>query len=518
MNEDTRPIRKPDTRTRDMGLVLGPLLAVTVFYLLEDSVGLSYEARRLAAATTLMAVWWVTEAIPLAATALIPIVSFPINGILPIEDVVARYADKLIFLFMGGLLLGAGLERWGAHRRLALMIILIVGTAPKRIVAGVMIAGAILSAFVSNTATAMMMLPIVISIGTLVTSEETDQAKTKRFNVSLLLGLAYGCAIGGIATLTGTPPNGLMAGFLNDNLGIDMTYARWLRLGVPLVVVMLPMSWIYLVYIAMPVKLGDVPGGRSHIRKRLDELGPIKSAELLSILIFAATALMWISHGWLEDAFGLRKIDDSTIAIAGALLMFLVPIDRSLSTRILTWKQAEGIPWGVLLLFGGGLALARAVTHTGLDSWIGQQVANVGNPGDLPLLGGVNTMIVFMSSITSNTATTSTMLPVLSAVGEGMGINPTLLVISAAVAASCAFMLPVATPPNAIVFSSGRISIKQMAAAGFGLNILCVIVVTLMVWGLAPRVLGFDMNGETAIQAETMSLPIESNRAELEQE
>ncbi len=498
MNEDTRNVTRPPSKSHDIGLVLGPLLAIGVYVLLKDAPGLDEPARRLAGLAVLMAAWWVSEAIPLAATALIPIVGFPLLGILPVGDTTVRYGHKLIFLFMGGLMLGKGLERWGAHKRLALIIILVVGTGPRQIIAGVMLASAVLSGFVSNTATAMMMLPIVLSIGVLAAGDDYESVSAKRFNVCLLLALAYGASIGGIATITGTPPNGFLAGFMTQELKIEMTYARWLALGIPLTVVMLPVSWAYLVFLAMPVRIAEIPGGRKYIRERLDALRPMSSAEILSVLIFGLTAFLWITHGWIESWLqegaypNFPTIDDATIAIGGALLMFIVPTDRSRQTRVLSWKHAESIPWGVLILFGGGLALAKGVTNTGLDTWIGQQIASFGNPGEIPLLGGVTALIVFLTEITSNTATTSTMLPVLAAVGDGMGIDPTLLVIGAAVSASCAFMLPVATPPNAIVFASGRISIKQMALAGFGLNIICVIIITLMVWGLAPRLLGLE--------------------------
>ncbi len=511
MNEDVRHILRSFRHTNDLGLVLGPLLAVMVYLLLGGSSGLDEDARRLAAIAVLMAAWWVTETIPLAATALMPIVCFPLLNILPIEQTTARYGHKLIFLFMGGLMLGAGLERWGAHKRLALVIIYLVGTSSRRIVAGIMLSAAILSGFVSNTATAMMLLPIVLSIGELASGPDPDTPTAKRFTVCLLLALAYGASIGGIATLTGTPPNGFLAGYLTQEMGIEMSYARWLGLGLPLSLVMLPVSWAYLIFVAMPVKSGHIPGGRKYIARRLDDLGPMKNAEKLSILIFGLTAMMWIFHGWLETTFGLVKIDDATIAIGGALLMFLTPTDRTMKYRVLSWKHAERIPWGILILFGGGLALAKAVTHTELDAWIGQQIATIGNPGELPLLGGVTTLIVFLTEITSNTATTSTMLPVLAAVGEGMGIDPTLLVIGAAVSASCAFMLPVATPPNAIVFSSGRITIKQMAMAGFGLNLICIVIITLMVWGLAPRLLGLDKPADTpALQGTKVQLSTEN--------
>mgnify|MGYP005840456525 CR=1 FL=1 len=501
MNEDTRGFRLSETLVHDIGLLAGPVLAIGVYLFLGGFPELSEDGRRLAGVATLMAVWWVSEAIPLAATALLPIVCFPVLGIVGITDTGARYGHPLIFLFMGGLMLGKGLERWGAHRRLALYIILLVGTSPRRIVAGVMIAAALLSAFVSNTATAMMMLPIVGSIGILAAGEDrkeddgedelpNDPEHTSRFHTCLLLALAYGCSIGGISTIMGTPPNGFMAGFLRQQLDIDMTYARWLGMGVPLTAVLLPVAWAYLVYLAMRVQIRTIPGGKRHIRERLRDLGKMGAGERLAVSIFALVALLWITHGWLTPRLGLPALDDAAIAIFGALLMFAVPVNRERTKRVLDWSHAEQIPWGILILFGGGLALAQGVTDTGFDKWIGQQIAGLGNPGELGMLTGTSALIIFLTEITSNTATTSTMLPVLAAAAESLSISPAKLVIVAAVSASCAFMLPVATPPNAIVFASGRVTIRQMAGVGFGLNLIAIVVISLMVWLGAGPLLG----------------------------
>jgi sodium-dependent dicarboxylate transporter 2/3/5 len=344
--------------------------------------------------------------------------------------------------------------------------------------------GAVLSAFVSNTATAMMMLPIVASIASLTTGSIEDDAggHKARFHTCLLLALAYGCSIGGIATLMGTPPNGFMAGFVEQELGITITYARWLGIGLPITAVMLPLCWAYMVFVALPVRVSKVPGGASQIRAMLRELGPMSRPELSAVLIFALTALLWVTHGWVEDALGLPRVHDASIAIFGALLMFIIPSGKEHPRRIIAWEQAQTIPWGILLLFGGGLALASGVSNTQLDVWIGNQVAGMGNPGDLPLLGGVCTLIVFLTEMTSNTATTSTMLPVFTALAEGLGIAPIKLVLVATLGASCAFMLPVATPPNAIVFASGKVTIKQLAKVGFGLNLIAIVVITLVVW------------------------------------
>jgi len=489
VNEDTRIYIPHKISWSLVGLVAGPLIALGIYYALGSAEGLSEPGRRLAGVASLMALWWVFESIPLAATALLPIVLFPVLGILPVGDTTARYAHKLIFLFMGGLFLGVGLQRWNAHKRLALLIIILVGTSPKRLVGGIMLAAAVLSAFVSNTATAMMMLPIVLAVGSLAVSDDPDHPHARSYTTCLLLSLAYGASIGGIATITGTPPNGFLAAFMVQDMGIEMTYVRWLAFGIPLSAVLLPLAWAYLVFIAAPVRIHAMEGGRALMHERLEALGPIRRPELMSLVVFGWTAAAWIAHPFLEARGLIPKIDDASIAIAGAILLFIIPSGQPDRSRLLSWKHAESIPWGVLLLFGGGLALAAGVTDSGLDTWIGAQISSVGNPGELPLIGGVTSLIVFLTEITSNTATTSTMLPVLAAVGEGLGIDPTLLIIGAAVSASCAFMLPVATPPNAIVFSSGHITIRRMALAGLGLNLIAIVVITLMVWGLARPLL-----------------------------
>jgi sodium-dependent dicarboxylate transporter 2/3/5 len=505
MNEDTHPISQRDEHLRVTGLIVGVVAGVGVYLLLGNAGELSEPGRRLAGVATLMACWWVTEAIPLAATALVPVILFPVLNVLPVKDTTSSYGNPLIFLFMGGLMLGKGLELWGAHKRMALMIISVVGTSPKRVVASVLLCGAVLSAFVSNTATAMMMLPIVGSIAALTTGpiEGDSNGHAARFHTCLLLALAYGCSIGGIATLMGTPPNGFMAGFVDLEMGMTMSYARWMGIGVPITVILLPICWVYMVFIALPVKVREVEGGAEQVKGMLRALGPMSRPEKTAVVVFFLTALLWISHGWLEDKYGIPKVHDASIAIFGAMLMFILPSGEEYPRRIIAWKHAQQIPWGILLLFGGGLALASGVSNTGLDSWIGGQVANLGNPGELPLLGGVCALIVFLTEMTSNTATTSTMLPVFTALAEGLGIAPIKLVLVATIGASCAFMLPVATPPNAIVFASGKVTIGQMAKVGLGLNLIAIVVITLVVWLGSETLLG--LSGSDLGAPETQS-------------
>ncbi len=467
---------------RAVGVWLGPLLAIACYVALGAS-SLDEPARRLAGVVVLMAVWWITEAIPLAATALLPLVLFHPLGIATIRQAAGPFADPVIFLFMGGLMLGKALESWGAHRRLALHVILAVGTGPRQIVAGVMIAAALLSAFVSNTATAVMMLPIVTSIAILAGGADPDGPAERRYSACLLIGLAWACSIGGMATVTGSPPNGILVGFLNER-GDPMSWGGWLRIGLPVTLILLPLAWLILVFVATPVRIGAIEGGRAHMRALLERMGRPARGEKLVMAVFALAALVWVLHGPLTARLNAGRapddrfvgVHDAVIAIGAAAVLFLLPAGAG--RRVLDWKTAERIPWGVLLLFGGGLSLASAFGTTGLDVWLGGVLAGMGSPAPVVVLLCVTGLIVFMTELTSNTATTSTMLPVLAAAADGMGMDARPLVIAAAMSASCAFMLPVATPPNAIVFGSGRVTIRQMAGAGLWMNLVSIGVIT----------------------------------------
>lgn len=480
------------SRVQTIGVWLGPVAALAVYALLSGAT-LDEPARRLAAVVVLMAVWWVTEAIPLAATALIPLVLFHPLGIVPIRQAAAGYADPVIFLFMGGLMLGQALERWGAHRRLALHVILAVGTGPRQLVAGVMIAAALLSAFVSNTATAVMMLPIVSSIALLAGGDEPGSPHARRYSVCLLIGLAWACSIGGLATITGSPPNGILVGFMADQLETQVSWGQWLLIGLPVTLVLLPAAWFVLVFVATPVRIGAIAGGRGHIRTLLERMGRPVRGERVTIAVFALAAAAWILHAPITARLNAGRgagdrlvgLQDASIAIGAALLLFVLPAGRGV--RVMDWKTAEKIPWGVLLLFGGGLSLASAFGATGLDVWLGGLLAGMGSPSPILVVLGVTGLIIFMTELTSNTATTSTMLPVLAAAAEGLGMDAKPLVIAAALSASCAFMLPVATPPNAIVFGSGQVTIRDMVRAGLWMNLISIGVITAYISLIGPR-------------------------------
>lgn len=471
---------------RAAGLVAGPLLGGALL-LIETPEGLSLAGWRVAALGGWIAVWWMTEALPIAVTSLLPLVAFPLLGIASIGDTAAPYAHPLIFLFLGGFLIARGMERWGLHRRLALGVIRRIGVQPRRIIAGFMVSAAVLSMWISNTATAMMMLPIGLSVIALV-----PEAERGNFGIALMLGLAYACSLGGVGTLIGTPTNALLAGFVSDTYaGVDLSFVRWMGIGVPLMVVGLLIVFVVLTRWVFPVRLPMLPGGQAFIEAEWQALGPMQQPEIRVAVVFGLTAALWMTRPWLAQA--VPGLSDTGIALAGALALFALPSGLRRGERVLDWAFARHLPWGVLLLFGGGLSLAAAIRDTGLAAWIGQGLGMLAAwPVWLLLLLTV-ALIVWLTELTSNTATAAAFLPVLCALAVGIGQHPLLLVVPATIAASCAFMLPVATPPNAIVYGSGYVTITQMARAGLWLNLAFILLVTLLAFLLVPPLLGVEL-------------------------
>jgi sodium-dependent dicarboxylate transporter 2/3/5 len=469
------------TRRQQIGLWLGPLLFVGML-LLPTPPGMEPAARKMAAVALLMATWWMCESIPIPATSLLPIALFPLLGIMKTQAATAPYANHLIFLFMGGFIIALAMQRWNLHRRIAMQIVKAVGFSPGRLIFGFMVATGALSAFVSNTATTVMMMPIGLAIIAHVIEEGRKEGLDKEidfspekfaFGLNLMLGIAYAASIGGLATLIGTPPNTVLAGYLQKTYGYEITFVRWMLVGVPLTAVLLPLCWFWLTRIANPMTLKKVPGGRALIADELQRMGAMGAGERWTAVVFALTALGWIFRAQLGFLFpdpGL--VTDATIAMAGALLLFLIPVDLKRNEFVMNWHWASKMPWGVLILFGGGLTMASGFQATKLADWIGSQVSLLDQAPVLVLIIAVTTLIIFLTELTSNTATAAMVMPILSAVAVGLGQSPLLLVVPAAIAASCAFMLPVATPPNAIVFGSGYVTIPQMVRSGFGLNII----------------------------------------------
>ena len=486
-----------------VGLWLGPLFAVLVYLALPSAEApgideLDASGRIVAALAVWMAIWWLTEALPLPATALMPIVVLPLAEVSAIKDVAIPYANPLIFLFLGGFIIGLAIQRFGLHQRMALRILLVVGASPRRLIAGFMLASALLSMWISNTATAIMMLPIGASVLALLKEKAPADAgsgttcaqrDSDPFATALVLGIAYACSIGGIGTLIGTPPNLVLAAFVREQYGVDLTMAQWMAVGLPLVVILLPLTWFYLTRIAFDVSDRPLPCSRDLIRSELDAMGPMSRAERVVLVIFSATALGWIFRPQIAAWTGLAGLSDATIAMLGALLLFVIPVGGSPRVAAMDWDTAKQLPWGILILFGGGLSLAGAIAATGVDHFIGSSFAQLAGIAPWLLLLTITAAVILLTEITSNTAVATTLMPVLAATALATGAPPGMLLTVTALAASCAFMLPVATPPNAVVFSSGYVSVGQMARAGLGLNVLAVVVITLLVYFGEPLVI-----------------------------
>lgn len=473
-----------------VGVILGPLIAA-VMMLNDTPADLSEVGWTTAAIGVLMAVWWATEAVPIAVTALLPLVVFPLLGIASIQDTASPYANKVIFLFLGGFIVAFAMQRWNLHRRIALNVLQVVGGNGRSLVGGFMLSSAVISMWVMNTSTTMMLLPIAVSIITVIHKSVggLDEKARDDFQYALLLGVAYGATIGGMATLVGTAPNAMFAAFMQENYETQIDFASWMMVGLPLAAAMLPLAWLALTRLVFKVDFTTSAEGIAELRRMKDEMGRIKVAEVRVAIVFAIMATAWVTRPLLTQLPGLAALDDSGIALAGAIALFLVPSGDKSDPLLLRWKYAEQLPWSVLILFGGGLTLAGAVNRSGLAEWLGGNLQAVGEWPLIAIVMAAATMIIFLTELTSNIATTATFLPVVGAVAFESGIDPILLTVPVTFAASCAFMLPVATPPNAIVFGSGLLTIPKMARAGLALNIVGIFIVTVVAMTLAPRFL-----------------------------
>ncbi|MFV0574616.1 MAG: SLC13 family permease [Vibrio sp.] len=473
--------------SRYWGLILGPLVLILTLILPAPFEGLSDPAWRMIGLATFMAIWWVTEAAPIPVTSFLPIILAPLLGTASIKAATAPYANPLIFLFLGGFMLSIAMEKWNLHKRVALIAMLAVGNKPGHQVGGLMLVTAFLSMWMSNTATAVMMLPIGMSIIGMVCGE--DRSRNPQFASALLLGIAYAASIGGLATLIGTPPNALLAAYLSSTYQIHIGFGQWMIVGLPLTIVMLGLTWLWLTKFSY--KLPDTQEGdaRAVLKSQLHELGSLSKGEKWVAILFVGAALCWIFRPLLAKWTGL-PIDDTGIAIAAALLLFVIPVDIKKQEFVLDWESTKGLPWGVLLLFGGGLSLAAQIQSSGLADFIGDSLGATSGMSVLTVMVIVTAAIIFLTEVTSNTATAAGFLPLLGPIAVAMGAHPAMLAIPAALAASCAFMMPVATPPNSIVFASGQLKIKEMIAAGFALNVAGIIIITAISYTLAAWVFG----------------------------
>ena len=474
--------------TARIGLVMGPLLFLfTRFYFHPE--GLSDGANAMLASTIWIACWWITEALPIAITALLPIILFPLTGALSLTATTAQYGHKYIFLYVGGFIIAIAIEKWGLHRRIALRVIDIIGSSVTKIILGFMVATAFMSMWISNTATAVMMLPIGMAIiSQLRDNPATIQDENLIFGKALMTSIAYSASIGGMATLIGTPPNLVLAGVVSETYGIEISFSKWFGFGLPISVILLFICWKYLTTIAFKFEQKSFPGGKMEIRRLLKELGSIKREEVLVLVVFVATALLWITRSLLQK--WIPALDDTIIAMAAGLLLFMIPA-RERGKKLMTWDEAVKLPWGIILLFGGGMALAQGFTDSGLAVWIGNQMTSLKGLSIFILILILIAAVNFLTEITSNLATTAMLLPILAPMALSIDVHPYILLVSATVASSCAFMLPVATPPNAVVFGSGYLRIPDMVRTGIWMNLISILLLSIVVYFLLPYLWDF---------------------------
>lgn len=470
-----------------IGLVIGlALFALTLFLPAPGDMPLA--AWRVAGVAMLMASWWISEAVPLPATAMLPLVLFPLLGVTPLRQAAIPYADPIIFLFLGGFILSAAMLRWSLHKRIGLKTIAWIGTTPRLLIGGFLCATAFISMWVSNSATAMMMLPVAISVVTLFEgTRRADETSFRNLGVALLLAVAYGASIGGLGTLIGTPPNALLAAYMAREHGVEISFVSWMMLGVPVAIVLLGATWIVLCR-RFPVSLSGHANAALAIEKEILNLGAMSPAEIRVAIVFVLTAAAWVTSPLLSPY--IPGLNDTLIALAAALALFLIPSGMPGKGRILVWEDLRELPWGVLLLFGGGLSLADSMSSSGLANWLGDAMGLLRDFPVLLIVVAATVFMIFFTELTSNTAATATFVPIGAAVAIGIGLDPLALTIPLALAASCGFMLPVGTPPNAIVFATGRVTAGQMAATGFWLNIIGGLLIIAVCHMLAPLVLG----------------------------
>ena len=498
-----------------IGLFGGPIAGLLCYFLLpvrystgaDQWVDFTHAGRATLGLMAWMAGWWLTEAVDIEATALLPIVTFPLLGIAPLSKVLPPYAADVIFLFMGGFIIGLAIERWGLDRRIAFFTLRLVGARPGAIVGGFMAVTAFLSMWVSNTACAAMMVPIALSVVDLVLRSRTgaglkesggipqDLIPERNFATGLLLCVAYAASIGGIATIIGSPPNGIAVRYIRQTFEQDVSFFDWLLVGGPFTLIFLPIAWLLVTRVLFRADLGEIEGGRRHFDEEYRKLGPLSRGEKIVLAVFSATAFLWITSPLLKGIViagvkPLAGLSDAGIAMLAALALFLLPVDRATGTRAMNWATAAKLPWGVLMLFGGGLTLATAIEANGVSKFLGNLSRDLAGLHPLLVLLVITTMTVFLSELTSNTAQVATMVPVLSAMAPAIGMNPYVLIVACTLGASSAYMMPVGTPPNAIVFGTGLVPLPQMMKAGFWLNLAGILVITALVALFSATLLG----------------------------
>ncbi len=475
--------------TKTLFGLLGPTLFLLILFFFNP-IGLSKQANAVLACTAWIAVWWVFEVTNISVTALLPIVLFPLSGALDLKFTTAAYGHKYIFLYMGGFILAIAIEKWNLHKRISLSIIKIIGTGISKIILGFMLATAFMSMWISNTATSVMMLPIGLAIiSQLKDHPDTEEDENEIFGKALMLAIAYSASIGGMATLVGTPPNLVFAGVVKETFGVEISFAQWMSFGLPISILLLAICWVYLTKFAFKFQVEEFPGGKNEILRQLRSLGKMSYEEKIVLVVFICTASLWIFRSLLQKY--IPQLDDTIIAVMAGLSLFLLPSSKS-KEPILTWKEAVKMPWGIMILFGGGMALATAFQQSGLAAWIGEQFNLLEFLPVFLLIFILITCVNFLTEITSNLATTAMLLPILAPIALSIDLHPYVLMVAATVAASCAFMLPVATPPNAVVFGSGYLKISDMIKTGIWLNVISIFILSLFVFFVLSNLWGID--------------------------
>lgn len=485
-----------------IGLIAGPLVALAILFLCDLDAG-NPLVTRTAAVAALMATWWVSEAISIPATALLPVALFPLLGIMPGKSVASAYFNHIIFLFIGGFIMALAMQRWNLHRRIAIRIILIIGSSPRRLLLGFMAATAFLSMWISNTATTMMMVPIALAI-ILKLKEHTPGQVTTRLSAGLLIGIAYSASIGGFATLIGTPPNLAFSKIFQTTFpnAPDITFAGWMPFGLPLSVLFLIIAWLLVSCLFMP-RRGELSADVEIFRSEHRKLGRMSYEEKLVLILFTLLAFLWLFRqpigigsatipGWSTLFPESGFIDDGTVAMAVAMILFVIPARSVPGQRLMNWRTATKLNWGIVILFGGGFALAAGFQQSGLSAWLAQQLKVLGGVPQVVMVGSVCTMLTFLTELTSNTATTQIVLPLLGSLSVAIKTNPLLLMLPATLSASCAFMLPVATPPNAIVFGTGEVKMSDMMRAGIIMNLIGVVLITATIYIVGTAIFHID--------------------------
>lgn len=496
-HESSIEIGAISNQSKVIPLILGPLVALAVYFLLPEQLGsssgdpqaFSHAARACAGIVLWMAIWWFTEAVPIAVTSLLPIVLFPLFGVQNAANTLKEYANGTIFLFLGGFLIAAGIARWHLDRRIALLTIRLVGTKPQQIILGLLLSTSFISAWVSNTATAAMMVPIALAVLTVVRSTREDRPidrKEHNFGVSVLLAVAYGASLGGVLTLIGTPPNGIFARFVEQTYGVSVNFLDWMKISIPVIGVMIVITYLLMTKVLFREQIEALPGGKEWVKAEYAKLGPMSRGEKIVLTVFVTAALLWcfgpvIRSLEIGGMTPFKQLSDTVIAMAAGIILFIIPVDYKKGIHALDWSSAsETVAWDVLLLFGGGLSMAAAIQSTGLADIIGAQAVALSALPEAAVMGGITTIAVFASEFTSNTALAATMMPLVSAIAQSINMHPEPLLMCTTFGASLAFMMPVGTPPNAIIFGTGRIRIGEMIRAGFWLNVCGIVVSTVM--------------------------------------